>query len=811
MKSLLVLAALIFGFANLTVGVRAQVRTPPYLNQFPTVERVKSEIKGTDSIDTRARQTEAFELLIRMIQDLAGRRFDNDEMSKAEEDLSWQYNKAYIAYTVDTPAPAPPDGTRLKKLLAFYEKDPGFQDELLQRFFTPEFRAGYYQATGKQAPQLVASQLTTRPNARPSAPPSISGGGTASYLAEGDKYHEAKQFEKALAAYRQAVAAEPSVEGYNKLGQTLLDLKQFDNAIAAYQKALSLNPNSSVLHTNIGFVWFEKREYAKAVAEYREALRLNPNNQVAYFLLGKSLYELEQFSEAAAAFQQSYRLDPSSKVSLYKLGEVYLEIGNKNEATQVLRSLQQVKSLSAKEFEDEYTQLFSSDDSKDLLELGDGAVVAAVEGSDGSYPLRFFRRAIQLDKSAQTQARAYSRMGVTYSGIEKYEKAVGAFQEALKIIPNDPETNFDLGLTYLRAGMKAEAMQVYKLLQRLDRDKAQRLYTEMNKQQAPATSRLTPPAGSSTAAGNPSRIPGSTSPTSRPGGAGGRLYNDAAGNWKYQDQWGGVYDKNGYTWADGSLTTNSGIKVKADHPTMVDRGDGQKTDLDQLVGHPVTLQDSKEYATAVEEMLQAMGRSQSTNAPNDEQRQAVSKAPGYALPRRLSDDALKLIGPLLGLHKERMREAELANSSIDRADKYFEQKDYERAIEAYKEALIILKPNTDDTVYLKSMIGLCLIKLQRHAEAVAYLLESDRLQPNDPDINLNLAEAYFGSRKLAAAAAGFKKAINLKPELAEAHYGLGGVYVVLGMKNEALGVLKTLIKLDPQLGQVLRDQINKMK
>ena len=43
-------------------------------------------IKGTDPVDTAARQQEAFWLLNQMITEVAGRRFDDDELTKAEDD-----------------------------------------------------------------------------------------------------------------------------------------------------------------------------------------------------------------------------------------------------------------------------------------------------------------------------------------------------------------------------------------------------------------------------------------------------------------------------------------------------------------------------------------------------------------------------------------------------------------------------------------------------------------------------------------------------------------------------------------------------
>lgn len=145
----------------LTINIQAQTKNPPYLSQFPSVERVKAEVKGTDPIDTQARLAQAFSLLNHMIQELAGLRYDQGELSRGEDDLMWEYNKAYLSYTIDAPKPSSQDAPRLEKLDELYSKDPGFLDDLLKRFFSPAFRAGYYRTTKKQPP---TSSQTTKPD-----------------------------------------------------------------------------------------------------------------------------------------------------------------------------------------------------------------------------------------------------------------------------------------------------------------------------------------------------------------------------------------------------------------------------------------------------------------------------------------------------------------------------------------------------------------------------------------------------------------------------------------------------------------------
>jgi hypothetical protein len=174
MKSTPIILVLTIALASmLTANIQARATNPSYLSQFPSVERVKAEIKGSDPIDTAARQQEAFWLLNQMITELAGQRFDADEMTGAENDLRSQYGEAFQWYQYKERVPALKDQPRWRKLLEFYEKDPGFLDELLNRFFTPALRAKYYQVTGKRMPQLLASQVQSATSSTNGTDPDI--------------------------------------------------------------------------------------------------------------------------------------------------------------------------------------------------------------------------------------------------------------------------------------------------------------------------------------------------------------------------------------------------------------------------------------------------------------------------------------------------------------------------------------------------------------------------------------------------------------------------------------------------------------
>ena len=66
------------GFLPLISAAPSYALDPAYLDEMPSVERVKADIQGKDDLDTRARQVGALLMLRRVVEDMAGnRRYQN--------------------------------------------------------------------------------------------------------------------------------------------------------------------------------------------------------------------------------------------------------------------------------------------------------------------------------------------------------------------------------------------------------------------------------------------------------------------------------------------------------------------------------------------------------------------------------------------------------------------------------------------------------------------------------------------------------------------------------------------------------------
>lgn len=104
---------------------------------------------------------------------------------------------------------------------------------------------------------------------------------------------------------------------------------------------------------------------------------------------------------------------------------------------------------------------------------------------------------------------------------------------------------------------------------------------------------------------------------------------------------------------------------------------------------------------------------------------------------------------------------------------------------------------TENNWVALSALGQALVSEGRTKEAIPYLRESVRLQPNFPDSHIYLASADSNLGKFDDAETEFREALNLEPENADAQEGLGMVLTEKHQSQEALTHLKQAITIRP--------------
>ena len=205
------------------------------------------------------------------------------------------------------------------------------------------------------------------------------------HFARGNALWPAGNQDAAIAAYRDAVACDPTfTEARNNLGNALCATDRFPEALVQYRAALAQNPTSAELTYNCGNVLAVTGELAAAEASFRAALALNPDHAGAHNNLGNTLRAQSRHAEAIVSYQAALALRPEFFGSLNNIGSALLALHRPAEAESYFRQTLDLRP--------DYAEACNN--------LG-GALLAQDRPADA---LTWFRRAYTLDPG-QVQAR----------------------------------------------------------------------------------------------------------------------------------------------------------------------------------------------------------------------------------------------------------------------------------------------------------------------------------------------------------------------------------------------------------------------
>jgi tetratricopeptide (TPR) repeat protein len=140
----------------------------------------------------------------------------------------------------------------------------------------------------------------------------------AKYSREGLEATEAKDWDKAVDAFRKATELdkkqEPNlVSALQHRGMEYTTQQQYPEAIGDFSEALKLKPDDAGIYERRAYVEMKTNAYDKALADYSEAIKLKPK-EVRYYLLRGYIYETKNdIKSSLADTDQALKLDPNNE------------------------------------------------------------------------------------------------------------------------------------------------------------------------------------------------------------------------------------------------------------------------------------------------------------------------------------------------------------------------------------------------------------------------------------------------------------------------------------------------------------------
>jgi tetratricopeptide (TPR) repeat protein len=130
---------------------------------------------------------------------------------------------------------------------------------------------------------------------------------------------------------------------YSDEGDRYLLAKQYDKAVAAYSQALQYDPRDAYSYHSRGFAFYKKGNYDLAIADLHRALEIEPQEAKSYHVLALSYGRKGQFEEAMANFNRALEIDRNALIYWNKAA-VCEEAGRLREALEAYQAFTDVAS-----------------------------------------------------------------------------------------------------------------------------------------------------------------------------------------------------------------------------------------------------------------------------------------------------------------------------------------------------------------------------------------------------------------------------------------------------------------------------------
>lgn len=253
------------------------------------------------------------------------------------------------------------------------------------------------------------------------APDSFNGEVVSTYFKLAQVFVKANQLDQALATYRQAITIDPMYgyliglfddRQYSPLGEPVTD-----GSIQGEGNAAPVVADRSIeasAYFELGKALDAADRWPEAIDAYQQAIRLSPSFAHAYNALGQALFQMDRFEEAKVAYEKAIQLNPEFVWAYYNLG---------------------------------YLMTWQTEPEQGFAD---------------------FRRVVDLHTGLDTlgpeikDAIAYSLVGDVSMKQGNPNPAIDAYQQAIKLSPQDGSLNLRLGKALLARGDAEPAITAFR-------------------------------------------------------------------------------------------------------------------------------------------------------------------------------------------------------------------------------------------------------------------------------------------------------------------------------------------------------------
>jgi len=224
-------------------------------------------------------------------------------------------------------------------------------------------------------------------------------------------------------------------------------------SIKLLKQALRSSPDYLPTLLLAGQIMNDRLRYPEARNYYNQILELDPRNPMAWSGLGRTYLARKQSAKAKNCFEEALRIQPDLFEARMGLCQVALKKRNWDLTLELCIPLR-----------------------KDYPEhVGLLLVHARATARSGEHEEArdLYEEATFIDPNSVD---SHLGLGLTYKELMKYDRAIMAFDECLRVEPNHSGALFSAGVCHLMLGDRGAARNRHKALHRVDRAAAERLF-----------------------------------------------------------------------------------------------------------------------------------------------------------------------------------------------------------------------------------------------------------------------------------------------------------------------------------------------
>ena len=304
----------------------------------------------------------------------------------------------------------------------------------------------------------------------------------------GIELSHAQQYDAAAACYRKVLAIDPDIPQIQlNLGLAEFKSGRFREAAELFQRVLKSDPKNVQARTLLAMSFYGGHVFTEAAANLEMLLATDPENPQLHYYFAQSLLSFSDYKRALKEFEWLERHDPEAAATHVLIAEALAGLSRPEEA---ISELQTALAKSPNEpnvhfgigyiywtqhKDDEAEREFRLELDRDPGNAQAWAWLADLLIRQGEFEKAkpFLDKAVALDPSVRI---AQLDLGIAFAQDKKYDNAIAAFKEAIRLDASKTDAHFRLARVYRLAGKPVEAAAELAIVQQLRDQKDDKLH-----------------------------------------------------------------------------------------------------------------------------------------------------------------------------------------------------------------------------------------------------------------------------------------------------------------------------------------------